>query len=97
MAGRVRYADEAAQTGASWALKSPPNATRCSKNGDQSEQLVHMNAERYPSEQLDWYFWCRRTGHGDEAGAQKLAEQRLPQLATSNDANSHQALGCITF
>ncbi len=62
---------------------------------DQAEALVHQTAERYPGQELDWYFWCRKTGHGDEKSALQFGMQRVSVLSKRNDADAWMQLGAM--
>src|SRR5262249_27186423 len=54
------------------------------RTGDwrRAEALHRANTERYASHgaDLDWYRWCRSTGHGDVAAARALAQDRIDRL-----------------
>jgi hypothetical protein len=47
-----------------------------------AESIKKGEDERYGG--IAWYVWCKRTGHGDAAAAQKLADQWVAQLAQSD-------------
>jgi tetratricopeptide (TPR) repeat protein len=84
------YADAAAETYAAWAMLC---AARCYEGlGDYqtAEQWVARMAERYDGQQVEWFVWCKRTGHGNVEQAAALAREYFTQLsprATQEDYN----------
>lgn len=79
------YANQAAQTGAYWAMQC---ASECHEGlGDwkEAEGLVRQISERYDSGALEWFYWCVRTGHGDIEAARELAKKSVEQAAESSD------------
>jgi tetratricopeptide (TPR) repeat protein len=87
------YADAAAQSGAAWAMMCAAECYESMEQWDESEQLIRATAERYTNSALDWYFWCRRTGHGDLEAARMLAKQYAPQLSLSPSSYDWDHLG----
>jgi tetratricopeptide (TPR) repeat protein len=79
----VVYADAAAESGASWALVCAAECHEALEQWESAEQLMRTTGERYGNDRLLWYFWCRRTGHGDVAAAQKLAAIYIAQLSAN--------------
>jgi tetratricopeptide (TPR) repeat protein len=71
------YAEEAAQTGAAWAMRCASQCHEGLRNWDTAEQLVKGVASRYDEAGLAWYLWCKRTGRGDLAAARQLALRYL--------------------
>lgn len=82
------YAEAAAASYAGWAM---PYAAECAEQlGDwtRAELWMRRLSERYPQSAGDWFFWCRRTGRGQEAEARRLAAARyeaLPERASEAD------------
>ncbi len=71
------YAELAAQSGAGWAMQS---ASRCAEDMEDwkaAERWIAMTSARYQRSWLDWYAWCKRTGHGDVKAAAALVEAQL--------------------
>jgi hypothetical protein len=87
------YAHAAAQTGAAWAMMCAAECYESLQQWDESEQLIRATSERYTNSALDWYFWCRRTAHGDLEGARTLAKQYAPQLSLSPNPYDWDHLG----
>ena len=86
------YADAAAETA------QPGNAcaSECHEalhDWDVSEKLIQDTAEHYTEQQCDWYFWCRRTNHGNVDAAQQLAAQRIKALALRGAPQEFRELG----
>jgi tetratricopeptide (TPR) repeat protein len=75
----VQYADAAAQTGAGWASLCAEKAHELAGDWDVAERYVAEEANHYANDATNWYFWCRRTGHGDEAAARALADRWVEQ------------------
>ncbi|MFL5241014.1 MAG: tetratricopeptide repeat protein [Gemmataceae bacterium] len=66
------YADQAAATGAGWAMLAASDCYEGLEDWTKAEELVRSAAERYDDGKFKWYMWCRRTGHGDLEAAEKL-------------------------
>ena len=85
--------------GESWAsvghgLRAAPDALMCAL-WDQAE-LWHMrNAERYRESSFpDWYFFCKRSGHGNLAAARETTEQYIDSRA-ANPGGRNNLKGCF--
>lgn len=76
----VAYADQAAQTAAHWALRCAARAHELAGHWQQAEAYEREAAEHYDTG-LDWYEWCRRTGHGDVQAAHEAAVLSLAHRA----------------
>jgi tetratricopeptide (TPR) repeat protein len=67
------------------------------RTGDwrRAEAFHRANTERYASHgaDLDWYRWCRRSGHGDIAAARTLAEPYLDKLKDWPSAEARDTVG----
>lgn len=69
------YAEAAADTGAAWAMLC---ANRCAEGAEQwakAEQWIRRVSERYPEAITDWFFWCLRTGQGNQEQAFDLIRE----------------------
>jgi tetratricopeptide (TPR) repeat protein len=86
------YAEGAAQSYSAWGLKCAAECYEGLGDMDQAENLLQACGERYEGSALDWYFWCRRTGKGNEAAAKRLAQQHLNHFR-SLPVNRRDALG----
>ena len=89
------YAQAAGESWAQWAMAC---AARCAEGAalwDQAE-LWHMrNAERYRESSFpDWYFFCKRSGHGNLAAARETTEQYIDSLA-ENPGGRNNLKGCF--
>jgi len=58
-----------------------------------AEKLVRAEDERYGG--FRWYQWCKRTGHGDVATAQNLADQWAAQQLQSGDHSQFQEIALV--
>lgn len=74
------YANAAAATFSSWGLVCSAYCLEGLKQWEPAEQIMVSMIERYPAHACEWYFWCRRTGHGDVARAKQLAEKFMAAL-----------------
>ena len=77
----VVYADEAASTGAAWAMLCAADCHEALGHWEEAETLMESTSRRYSDQQMDWYFWCRRTGRGRVEEAKSLALRRVQALA----------------
>ncbi len=88
------YAEAAAQTGAGWAMSC---AARCAEGKgelEQSELWTRREGERYPNTSwVNWFAFCKRTGHGDVAAARAFAEQYLQSVGDRPDLANPQSVG----
>ncbi|MDP6503336.1 MAG: hypothetical protein QF886_06955, partial [Planctomycetota bacterium] len=81
------YAGEAAKSWAAWAMLT---ATKCyEKLGrwNDAELWIRRTSERYQESQLIWFFWCKRTGHGDAFAASKLGDKMIKRLEKEGRAD----------
>lgn len=82
------YAEDAAQTGAAWAMLCAADVHDALENWDESNSYRRVTAQRYPDQTVTWYFWCLRTGQGDLDIAEQAARRYLAslgQLSTENE------------
>jgi tetratricopeptide (TPR) repeat protein len=73
------YAEAAAGTGAGWALLAAGECQEGLGNWAEAESYVRGASERYTDGWFNWYVWCRRTGHGDVAAAEKFTQEWLAE------------------
>lgn len=61
----------------------------------QADKLRRENAERYADlgADLDWYSWCRATGHGDVSAARHLAQNWVDRFRDSTKGSELEKLG----
>lgn len=74
------YANAAAETYAAWAMLC---AAKCAEGLDDwatAEQWVERVADRYDDSLHVWFYWCLRTGHGNQANAKALVEKHLKAI-----------------
>ncbi len=88
------YADAAATTGSAASMLC---AARCAEGaGDWARaEAMHMAVtERYPEGQwADWYFFCKRTGHGDLTAAREFVNQHVTMRAERPDLQNEEYTG----
>ena len=88
------YAEDAAESWAGWAMVCAARCAEGAEHWDQAETWYQRNAERYPDYSFtDWYFFCKRTGHGNIAAAREFTEQYIHSL--NNDAGRDVMEGCF--
>src|SRR5262249_35244557 len=85
------YAEEAAQTGAAWAMLCANQCYEGLGEWDQAELWVRRTAERYPNNTFAWFFWCWRTRKGDARAARRMVENYIQRQGgqLSQDDTSH--------
>jgi tetratricopeptide (TPR) repeat protein len=91
----VIYADQAAQTRAAWATSCSEYANELAGNWDIAEQWAMERSHHYANSTIDWYLWCKRTGHGNEQAAQKLADQFVHAYQSNPESNTQFAIGDV--
>lgn len=87
------YAEGAASSWSAWGMGCAVRCMEGLKEWEQAEQWVRRISQRYENSQMDWYFWCQRTGRGklDEARALAAARVALIERSTSSDDQSDVA------
>ncbi len=75
-----KYADEAAESWAGWALQCAADCHDQMGDWRNAETYMKRLAERYEDSQFEWYCWCRRTGRGEVAAARELAKKYLQSV-----------------
>lgn len=71
------YALRAAESYATSGLQSAARCMEGQERWAEAERLYRAKSERYFGCWADWYFYCRRTGRGDLAGAVRLGQDQL--------------------
>jgi len=63
----MQYAEGAAETGSAWGMLLAAECHEGMHQWKEAAELRKATAERYPDPiaTIDWYCFCRRTGHGD--------------------------------
>jgi hypothetical protein len=80
------YAEAAAQTWANWAMQCAGRCAEGEQDWDRAEGWFRNIGERYTQQNLpSWYFFCKRTGHGDIAGARQFIERYIEANAARPD------------
>jgi len=67
------YAETAARTWAAWAMECAAECHEGAGEFDEAETWFRNEAERYPTMFLQWFLFCKRTGHGDVKKATRWA------------------------
>jgi tetratricopeptide (TPR) repeat protein len=91
----IPYADDAARTGAGWALLVAADVHEAAGDLDRAGELMRANSERYMTDRYKWFFWCRKTGHGDEKKAQDLVMTQVDDMKSSTLPADLDLLGDI--
>lgn len=77
------FADDAAQTGAGWAMLCVGRCYEGLKEWKRAEAWYQLLSQRYPSSSIGaWLKFCKRTGHGDLKSAQQLVDLYNARVAT---------------
>jgi tetratricopeptide (TPR) repeat protein len=61
------YAEAAAETWAGWAMATAARCNDALRNYDRAELWMRRSLERYGGNGVEYYAWCKRTGHGNVA------------------------------
>ena len=70
------HAVAAAESMSAWGLQTASECYEGLKQWDKSEDYIRLAAENYGGASwAEWYFWCRRTGHGHLDDARQAAEE----------------------
>jgi tetratricopeptide (TPR) repeat protein len=91
------YAEAAADTWAEWAMRC---AMLCDAGvGDwaRAEQWAKNIAERYETAWAEWFIFCKQTGKGNLAAAQRGAKAVLARRGEPISADDARYLGMITW
>jgi tetratricopeptide (TPR) repeat protein len=71
------YAELAAQSWAGWAMISAARCAEEMKDWEAAERWISRTSERYPINWLNWFYWCKRTGHGNAKAAAAVVVSQL--------------------
>ena len=66
------YATGAAESYSGWGLLCAAACHEGLQEWDKAEEYLHAAADRYGAACIEWYFFCRRTGHGDLAACARI-------------------------
>jgi tetratricopeptide (TPR) repeat protein len=92
------YAKRAADTYAAWGLSCAGMCCEGQQNWTEAEKYYRAEAERYEgASQLTWYYFCRRTGHGDLAAAREVARRFVDQPHDKAQSGTLGELGDFYF
>jgi tetratricopeptide (TPR) repeat protein len=81
----LSYADKAAETYSQWGLLVACECREGMHRWEEAETMHRAIAQRYPEcSGLDWYFFCRRTGHGDLKAARRAAKEYVEASQAAN-------------
>ncbi|MBY0588246.1 hypothetical protein K2X85_13800 [bacterium] len=89
------YADEAATTFMARGLICAYICADGSGLYPKAEGYLRALSGRYPSEGLQWYLWCQRSGKGDIKSAREVMSPILQSLRQRTDAESQRVLALI--
>ena len=88
------HAETAAHTWSNWGLQVASYACEALAEWGPSERWIREASMSYPtSSGHHWYFWCRRTGRGDEGEARLLAEKFYSANILQPTRNEQISLG----
>ena len=89
------YAELAAQSWAGWAMLSAAQCAEEMADWEAAERWISRTAERYPLYWLEWFFWCKRTGHGDAKAAAADIERQLSAGRTVSSENDVRGVAIL--
>jgi tetratricopeptide (TPR) repeat protein len=81
------HAEAAATSYSGWGLETAATVYECLQQWDKAEAMYRATSERYEhcGSDLDWYFFCRRTGKGDVKAAKELADAAVDNPNSQTD------------
>ncbi|MBI1312049.1 tetratricopeptide repeat protein [bacterium] len=82
------YAERAAETYSAWGLLTLAACHEAASDYAKAEKLVRASAENYERHH-EWYFWCRRTGRGDEAAARAAIPTEWMKEVQTEDSDNY--------
>lgn len=92
----VPHAETSAKTYATLGLQAASRACEGAGQWEASERWIRAMSESYTSYGgYEWYFWCCRTGRGDEEASLKKAEQFFSRLSSNLSASNCKLLGAF--
>jgi tetratricopeptide (TPR) repeat protein len=74
------YAEAAAQTWAAWAMLCAGKCYEGLGEYDKAEVMMRRVSERYADQYFGWFWFCKRTGKGDDRAAGALVERILASV-----------------
>ncbi|HTM53392.1 MAG TPA: hypothetical protein VL175_05160, partial [Pirellulales bacterium] len=89
------YAEEAAQSGAFAGMACAARLYEGLGEFERADTVVSQLAERYPDALTYRYYWCMRTGRGDEQASLKSAQSYLESFGERQTLDQLTALGTI--
>ncbi len=88
------YAEGAATSGAGWAMECAGRCAEGEKDWERAEEWYQRVAERYPDQSWAvWYFFCKRSGHGNLAAARESVDQYVTAHADHPTILSEESSG----
>jgi hypothetical protein len=75
------YADAAADTWAAWGMSCARDCHEGMGDFETAEMWQCRISERYEGSELEWFLWCKRTGHGNVKKSAELASQHFTSIA----------------
>lgn len=89
------FAKEAAQTWAGWAMLCAVKCYEGMEDWGNAELWIRRLSERYDGNINEWYFWCKRTGHGRADEAYALLSSKLRLSESSQDDEEKRGAAVI--
>ena len=75
------YALRSAESYSAWGLVCAASCYEGMQDWEHAEAIYRACGERYRDDAMEWYFFCRRTGHGDLEAARRFAEAVIEKPA----------------
>ncbi len=87
------HALDAASTYSAWGLRTASAIAEGLTEWAESEMWIRQLSQSYPSSSAHrWYYWCVRTGRGDQANAKQLADKFFSAQKNVPNANGLRSL-----
>jgi len=82
------YATASAESYSNWGLLCAAACHEGLQEWDKAEEYVQAAAHRYRGSSVAWYYFCRRTGHGDLEAARNLAKAYVEDPSAQEDLDA---------
>lgn len=92
----VPLADEAAATGAEWALRCAAECHESLENWEQAEKNLRAISMRYRGSKLAWFRFCYRTGHGNVEQATEFTREHFLSLGETLTTRQYRDLATFS-
>lgn len=83
----LQYAQQAAQSGAAWAMLAAARAHEALQQWPEAEDAYRAASLAYQNQRFAWYAYCARTGKGDLSAAREVAEAYVTEIEMHHEGS----------